>query len=195
MQKSYKDALCGVNSNYQKNNVIIKKSPKKKRYKGKCKFYCYNNGCWKTEKNCKYYHEPLFRLKNPIIVFRCLNHHYNSDKIHYDHIVTTRDGIKFTVSDYPFFGNNYQLWQLCRQFNEEMWDDRYTFMESTCVVRGNDVNDIMPYLRTIKNTIKKIFLIRHMRQLPFDIINILVQKIMKIFPEYPKQFVYPICCD
>jgi len=179
MQKSYKDVLCGINSNSQNNNVIVKKSLKKKRYRRKCKFY----------------HEPLFRLKNPIIVFQCLDHRYNSDIILNDYLITTTDGIKFTVRDNPFFDNNYQLWQLRLKFSEEMWDDKYTFMESTCFVRGNDVNDIIPYLRTIKNTIKKIFLIRHMKQLPFDIINILVQKIMKMFPEYPKQFVYPVCCD
>ena len=94
MQKSYKDALCGI----QNNSVIIKKSPKKKRYQGKCKFYYYDNGCWKGDKKCKYYHEPLFHFENPITVFQCNEYHYNSEIINENYLITTNNGDKFTIS-------------------------------------------------------------------------------------------------
>jgi len=176
MQRSYKDVLCDT---YDSSYV-------NKHFKKKCRSYTKNDGCWRSNKTCTYYHKPLFHFDNPIIVFQCFIFQWNSNIINEESAVTTKNGITFNISGY----DDFQLSDVYKTYNHFRWYDDYCWGFDTGYRTGGDsVENIIIYMRQIVTTIRKIFLIKNIKGLPSDIARLICQQMTILYPKY---YVYPI---
>ena len=202
MQRSYRDVLCGITGP----PVVPKtKRNKKKRCKRKCKKYDIDYGCWSFGK-CYYYHKPLFNLVNSTTVFECTVFGCNSKTNIVDkYLVTTKNGVTFQIfknGNYIYHGIenmiiqvDHELWEIYDMFSDARWDDDYHWcFDADFHSSGKDVVWLIGYLRKIAATIKKIFLIRNIKELHPDIVPRIIQSLFKDM-EHPQYSVYPFYID
>lgn len=205
MQRSYRDVLCGITSlpvpKTKRNKNKLKR--KRKPCNIDCKLYNNNDGCW-SRGPCPYNHKSLFSFDNSITIFECSVFGINSNtKILDKYLVTTKNGIIFDVlynnnvlvSKCGAFQSNFQLWEIYNMFSDARWDDDYHWsFDADFQGIGKGVVCIMEYLREIATTIKKIFLVKNIKELHPDIIPRTIQSLFQDM-EHPQYSVYPFYID